>query len=243
MRRIVSVCVIFVLFVGAAIAQKSKPWTEWSKKDTEKMLNSSAWGQTETKGGSEQASTTVVTATASSGNSGRDMQRAGESGASRASSAVNFRVRFITAKPIREAFARMVILSQSAPNEELSAQLQGFVDRDFGDIIVVAVNYDSEDSRTSGGIQQFFSKATAETLKEKVYLERKDGKKLLLSDYKPPINDGMGAKFVFPRTLDGQPFLTSEIENMRFVVEINDRLKFNAKFKTADMMYNGKLEY
>ncbi|MDT7605258.1 MAG: hypothetical protein QOF61_3255, partial [Acidobacteriota bacterium] len=28
--------------------KKEKPWTEWSKKDAEKILNDSPWGQTQT---------------------------------------------------------------------------------------------------------------------------------------------------------------------------------------------------
>lgn len=237
MKRIFFTCLTVVLCLVPVFAQKTKPWTEWSKKDVEKLLNDSAWGQTQTEGGSEPASTTVITPTNSS------IQRTGESGEGKTSRVINYRVRFLTAKPIREAFARMVLLSQQTPSEELSGQLQGFIDRDFGDLIVVAVNLDSADQKISGGVLQAFSRMTAEMLKEKAYLERKDGTKLFLKDYKPPISDGMGAKFIFARTLDGQPFINPESATMRFYVEFNPKLKINMKFKVLDMMYDGKLEY
>jgi hypothetical protein len=239
MKKVFSTCLIFVMFVSMAFAQKSKPWTEWSKKDVEKMLNDSGWGQTQTTGESEPVNTTVITATTA----GTPLQRSGESGEPKVSKAINYRARFLTAKPIRKAFARMVLLSQQNPSKELSEQLQAFIDRDFGNFLVVAVNVDSQDSRAMNAALQAFNKLTVDALKEKAYLERKDGKRLLLADYKAPVADGMGGKFVFSRTLDGLPFLTEESEYVRFVVELNDKLKLNIKFKVSNMIYDGKLEY
>lgn len=237
MKRIISTCLILALCAVSVLAQKSKPWTEWSKKDAEKILNDSAWGQTQTEGGSESGSTSAITSVAA------PLQRTGESGEAKISKAINYRVRFITAKPVREAFARMVLLSRENPEKELSEQLQGFIDRDFGDYLVLGVNVDSQDTRVMGMAQQILSKLTMETLKEKAYLERKDGKRLFIKDYKAPVADGMGGKFIFSRTLDGQPFLTEESDNVRFVVEFNEKTKLNMKFKISSMIYNGKLEY
>lgn len=239
MKRIISTCLILVLCAVSVLAQKSKPWTEWSKKDAEKILNDSAWGQTQTEGGSEPTNTSVITSTTA----GASLQRTGESGEAKVSKAINYRVRFITAKPVREAFARMVLLSRENPEKELSEQLQGFIDRDFGDYLVLGVSVDSQDTRVMGMAQQILSKLTMETLKEKVYLERKDGKRLFIKDYKAPVADGMGGKFIFSRTLDGQPFLTEESDNVRFVVEFNEKTKLNMKFKISNMIYDGKLEY
>ena len=90
---------------------------------------------------------------------------------------------------------------------------------------------------------QFLTTATADVFKDKVYLERKDGKRLVLADYRPPGPDGMGAKFVFMRKLEGQPFLTAESDNVRFFAQLNEKMKLNVKYKVSDMMYDGKLEY
>lgn len=238
MKRIFSTCLILVLCAVSVFAQKSKPWTEWSKKDAEKILNDSAWGQTQTEGGSESGgSTSAITSVAA------PLQRTGESGEAKVSKAINYRVRFITAKPVREAFARMVLLSRENPEKELPEQLQGFIDRDFGDYLVLGVSVDSQDTRVMGMAQQILGKLTIETLKEKAYLERKDGKRMFIKDYKAPVADGMGGKFIFSRTLDGQPFLTEESDNVRFVVEFNEKVKLNMKFKVSSMMYDGKLEY
>ncbi len=91
-------------------------------------------------------------------------------------------------------------------------------------------------------VMRAFSAATTEALKENVYLERKDGKKLYLMEYRAPVEDGMGAKFVFPRKFEGQPFL-SENDSVRFVAQMNEKMKLNTRYKVSDMLYDGKLEY
>jgi hypothetical protein len=91
-------------------------------------------------------------------------------------------------------------------------------------------------------VMRAFTTATTESLQKSVYLERKDGKKLYLMEYRAPVEDGMGAKFVFPRTMDGQPFLSGD-DTVRFVAQLNEKLKLNTRYKLSDMLYDGKLEY
>lgn len=243
MKRTLFACLILTLAACSVFAQNEKPWSEWTKKNAEKILNDSSWGQTFTVGGTETTSTSAITSTASNGNANREINRSGESGAPKASSAMNYRVRFLTAKPIREAFSRMVLLSAEKPSPELPTQLQGFVDRDFGNYLVVVVSIDSENARAAAGALMGFGKLTLDSLKDKAYLERKDGKRLALTDYKAPIGDNLGAKFIFERTVDGQPFLNEASDSVRFVLDFSDKLKLNMKFKVASMVYAGKLEY
>jgi hypothetical protein len=107
----------------------------------------------------------------------------------------------------------------------------------------VAVDYDSTDRRFSGPAMQVFNSANTASLKNNTYLENKDGKRLFLQQYIAPINDGMGAKFVFTRTLDNVPFVNDQSGFLRFYSEMAKNLKLNMRFKIADMMYDGKLEY
>jgi len=90
---------------------------------------------------------------------------------------------------------------------------------------------------------QIFNSANTGTLKNATYLENKDGKRVFLQEYIAPINDGMGAKFVFPRTVDEKPFINSESGYLRFYAEMAKNIKLNMRFKISDMMYEGKLEY
>ena len=91
-------------------------------------------------------------------------------------------------------------------------------------------------------LMRVFIGAQTADLQKNVYLERKDGKKLYLMEYRPPVEDGMGAKFVFPRMFEGQPFLT-ENDSVRFVAQVNEKMKLNTRYKVSEMMYDGKLEY
>jgi len=85
--------------------------------------------------------------------------------------------------------------------------------------------------------------ANTGSLQNTTYLEREDGKRLFLISYQAPVQDGLGAKFIFPRSENGQFFLNPHSETVRFVAEFNDSFKLNMRFKVADMMFDDKLEY
>jgi hypothetical protein len=246
MRRLLFICSAVILCTTSAYAQKTKPWTEWSEKDAEKILNDSAWGQTQTEGGGTQtgdSSTSAFTATTLARREDSSTSAAAkvESGEKRESPSVHFRVRLMSAKPIRAAFVRMIEL-QGAPAEKV-AQLRPFVDRDFADYVVVTITMDGNDRKVMGPVVQELKNGDPAVLKTTTYLERKDGKRVALMDYRPPIEDGLGAKFVFPRTLDGKPFLDASSGEVRFATELGKALKINRRFKISEMMYDGKLEY
>ena len=242
MKYISLILILLGLSTPTLCQVKTTSWTEWSKKDAEKILNDSAWGQTQTIGGSEPTNASAITRT--QGGGGENVNRNGESGESMGGpKPVYYRVRFLTAKPIREAFSRLAVLSQPNAGKELVDQLQGFIDRDFGNYLVVALNVEGSDEKRAAGMMAAFSRMNKDLLKDKVYLERKDGKRLALLDYKPPIADGMGAKFVFERTLDGQPYISADSDFVKFVVEVSDRFKVNVRFRIAAMTYGDKLEY
>lgn len=247
MKKFVFSCSLLVLLAVSAPAQKSKPWTEWSQKDAEKVWNDSGWAQTQTEGGgSDEASqTSAITSTTAA----RESQvrnagaaaKAGESGEKRESAAIHYRVRLLTAKPIRAAFVRLIEL-QGAPTERV-AQLRSFVDRDFGDYIVVTIMADGTDQKRKMAVNQILTSADTNALKEVTYLERKDGKRVQLVEYRAPTQDGLGAKLVFPRSLEGKPFIEPTSGEVRFGLDLGKTAKINRRFKVADMMYDGKLEF
>src|SRR5215831_9707386 len=148
MKTTVLVCLLLAFACGNCFAQKTKPWTEWTEKDAEKILNDSAWGQTQTEETSSQSAQTsaISSTTAAKERTVRDAGAAAnsaQSGESRAPATVHYRVRLLTAKPIRAAFVRMSEL-QGASAERM-AELRPFVDRDFGDYIVVTLSLDGND--------------------------------------------------------------------------------------------------
>jgi len=234
--------VILALLTISAIAQKQySPYGEWGEKDAQKILSDSPWAHTQVETNTSEMFFNP-TANPAVGRTSTSSDRAAR-GATNQATSVNYHIRFLTARPIREAFARVIELGQKTPNAQLSGQLKNFVERDFADYIVVAVTFDTKDPRFANVPNQAFAGALAATLKINTYLDRNDGKRLFLSDYKPPTNDGMGAKFVFARNLEGKPFLSSEFSQVRFYSEISKSVKLDQRFKISDMQYNGKLEY
>jgi len=254
LKKLTCLILISVLTAIAAAQEPEKQaWPQWDKGKVQKMLNSSPWAQTQTDTDtSEMTYSPTSGGTSSIGRSAATSQRGmtanetvqgdrADRGATNQAMSVNYRVRFLSAKPIRQAFARMIEL-QEKNNAAVREQLVPFVQRDFSAYIVVTVSVDASDNRFSGPVLQAFGSATAATLRNEVYLERSDGKRLFLMDYKPPINDGLGAKFVFSRQVDGQPFL-SDAGDVRFVAKFTDKITINTKYKLHDMVYDGKLEY
>jgi hypothetical protein len=239
---------------SAAIGQSGHaPWMEMSKKDAEKLLADSPWSQTQidtdtsemffspTRQGSASAGRSTA-ASSATGQASINNNRA-DRGAVNQAIEVKYRICFLSAKPIREAMARMVVAAQHEPDADLISRLQAFVERDFSAYIVIAVSIDSTDQRFIGPVMQQINSATAGSLKNKAYLETPDGKRLFLNRYQAPIPDGLGAKFIFPRRPGGEEFLKAGTSNVRFVAEFSDSFKLNMRFKVSDMIYDNKLEY
>ena len=256
MKKLLLIAVTVLLLMSIAFAQE-KPWAEWTRAEAEKILNHSAWGQTQTETDTSEMVYTPTTAGGSTtGGSTRsenirggltDRQAVNNSrvaqGATNQAISVNYHVRLLSAKPVRQAFMRVMELTQKNLDRETLRGLQSFVERDFGEYIAVAVTFDSTDGRYSGPALQAFASATLGTLKNKTYLERKDGKRLFLMDYHTPINDGLGAKFIFPRVVDERNFLNAESGSFRFYSEVSNQIKLNVTFRMSELMYNGQLEY
>lgn len=221
---------VFALFIVAEAQKNMKPWTEWSEKEVNKMLNDSAWGQTQT-----ETDTSEMFYNPNS-RPGNDSSRQGQLNQA---TAVNYRIRLLTAKPIRQALARRMQLQKP----ELAEQLKAFAEQQMDQYIVVIVDYDSSDRRFSGPAMQVFNSATTATLKNNTYLETNNGNRLFLQEYRAPSGDGMGAKYVFPRTINNEAFVNEKNSFMRFYSEMGKDLKLNMRFKISDMKYEGKLEY
>jgi hypothetical protein len=236
---------VLTLVLDAGAQKKTKPWTEWSEKEVNKMLNESAWGQTQTETDTSEmfynpnsANRNPIGNRPLDGSSGSGNNRSTQGQLNQATN-INYYIRLLTARPIRQALARRVMLQKP----ELAEQLKAFVEQQTDKYIVVTVDYASRDSRFSGPAMQIFNSANTGVLKNNTYLENKDGKRLFLQEYIAPINDGMGAKFVFPRTLDNQLFVNDQSGYLRFYSEMAKNIKLNMRFKIDDMMYDGKLEY
>ena len=253
MKKSIFAVVLIALLLGGGSAQV-KPWSEWTKVEAEKILNHSGWGQTQTDTDTSEmmyspTSQSSISSSTRSGVVGGMTERQSinnnraSQGANNQAISINYHIRLLSAKPVRQAIMRVIELTQKNADKELLDGLRSFVERDFSEFIVVAVAFDSTDGRYSGPALQAFASGTLGTLKNKTYLERKDGKRVFLMEYHAPINDGLGAKFIFPRIVDEKKFITADSGSFRFYSEVTSQLKLNITYKTSELVYNGKLEY
>lgn len=234
--RIVSgaVCVFLVCSAIASAQWNKKPYGEWSPKDAQKVLNDSPWGQTQAFADmSNKFSTGPGRTTTSS-----QTEEA-------STDYLNFRIRFLSAKPIRQALSR--VMEEQNKNEldpQTAARLKGFVEAGFAEHIIISVMVDSRDHKGQlPQAQSLLRSRSASELKNNSYLVTKGGQRVFLQEYYPLSSDGLGAKFVFPRLVDGKLFITEETGEVMFFSELSSQYTLRMRFRIKDMIYDGKLEY
>jgi hypothetical protein len=229
--------VLAILSYTASAQWDKKPYTDWSEKDAQKVLNDSPWGKTQvfsTPGEMFRSPTSgrQGTTTRTDPNPAQALH-------------LSFRVRFLSARPIRQAYSRLIELRQKGGmNEQAAGQLKQFVSGEFLEYVIITVTCDSQEagSNTQQANALLSSRGTAE-LKNSTFLETKGGQRVFLQEFQPPKQDGIGARFIFPRLVDGKPFITPEAEEIHFVSELSSNYKLDRRYKIKEMMFDGKLEY
>ncbi|MEJ2247073.1 MAG: hypothetical protein P8Y80_13495 [Acidobacteriota bacterium] len=222
-----------LLFPFMAVAATSWtpgiPFQEWSLDKAVKVLNDSPWARRETF-------TRVIRGVGSGISGEKEIYN-------------TFYVRFLSARPIREAYARVQQIQYGydsmTPEKKRSfenAQSPN-LDLDVSRWIVVSVTFRSNDPNEESKVRRFFQSETVKTLKTKVFLSTPTCPQVEISAYFPQREESVGAKFVFPREIDGLPVITRECSSV--TVELLDLpgagSGLHATFKVAPMIVGDKL--
>jgi hypothetical protein len=236
MKKLLIFLLAFYLAVSSAVAQKKlKPWKEWSKTEAEKVLNDSPWAHPQVD--MELADPNRLNRSRVVGIGNEDVRtRLNEE-------RVSYYIRIYSARPIRQAFIRLLQLQQTNIDPQTLERMNAFAEKQPEDSIVIAVHVDGPDSKPIEKVMQVLRTESTGTLRSGSYLERSDGKRVYLTEYVPPGKDGVGARFIFPRKLDGQPFLASTFASIRFISELGSSIKFDMIFKVKEMIVDGEVEY
>src|SRR5437773_1706090 len=98
---------ILLVLCVSAIAQKDKKWTDWNKKEAQKMLEDSPWAkkQTDTDASQQMFTPTSAPGIQGAGTTSNDASRSAQ-GATNQAVNVTYFARFFSARPIREALIR-----------------------------------------------------------------------------------------------------------------------------------------
>lgn len=222
--------ILFAFLAGTSTSSFTKElFNKWTLERAVEVLNLSPWARQETF-------TRVISGVGSGISGEKEIYN-------------TFYIRFLSARPIREAYARIQQLQygydKMSPNEKRrfdkvqSANLEMDVSR----WIVVSVSFRSNDPNEESSVRRFFQSETVQTLKTKVFLSTPACPQLELSAYFPPREESVGAKFVFPREINGAPVVTKDCETVTLelldVAGANSRLR--AIFAVKPMIIGGEL--
>lgn len=133
-----------------------------------------------------------------------------------------FFVRILSARPVREAFARINQIQhgydQMAADEkhDLDALISPGLEMDVSRWIILTVSFRSSDRNEELRVKQFFETQTIETIRNRAFLSTSRWGQVQASAYYPPQEDELGAKFVFPRELEGEPVISSAEDSFSF---------------------------
>ncbi|MFH1572599.1 MAG: hypothetical protein ABIG68_01370 [Acidobacteriota bacterium] len=212
-KRTTCALAAILLLAGIVMAAEwweKKPYTQWSDKEVKRMLDNSPWGKIHT--------VTIVNPTVTGQ---RSFESIGTGDLEREKRNL-FHMRFLTSKPIRMALARQAMLASEGQMD--MAGVQRFVESTDDQSLIIAMTVSSvpEGASSARGYWTALMKLSTPNLTSNTFLATKTGKRVYLTRYEPPGQDGMGAKFYFPRTMeDGTPFVGIEDREIRFETQIS----------------------
>lgn len=224
----------FLLLACAAtiLAQwQTKSYHDWTEQETAKVLNHSPWGQTQSVTDTSKMFGALRSSTGPTGE--HELPK------------TDFHIRFFSARPIRQAISRsMELKKKGALSNELAAQLKALAEADFPDYVIITVVTEFTESGTQmGSAGALLDRQITLKLKNDTYLSVKGGKRVFLQEYQPPRKDGLGARFIFPRVVDGKSFITPDSGEILFYSQLSDGPALSMRFKVKDMIFADKLEY
>jgi hypothetical protein len=251
MRKLLAVLALFSLTLWGAGFWEKKKFTEWSDKETDKILKDSPWahsvdvpmgggrpgggmesgggGGGRKKGGGGGGMGNIADASNAGGGGGGEFGggRAGTGGggdlaAGGGAPTMSIMVRWHTALPVKQALARMRFGAEATTSAE-AAKVLAPEDR-----YVIGV----------GPLPAQMLRGDAAALKSGATLSIKGKDPIVASDIKGD-RQGNAANLylIFPKT---QP-ITAEDNEVEFAFKLN-ALNIKRKFKLKEMMYEGKLE-
>ncbi|MEJ2109973.1 MAG: hypothetical protein P8Z37_08675 [Acidobacteriota bacterium] len=185
-----------VMALSATSWNTTEPFDQWTLEKAVEVLNESPWARQETF-------TRVIRGVGSGISGEKEIYN-------------TFYVRFLSARPIREAYARVQQI-QYGYDEMLPEERKVFetiqqknLNIDISKYIVVSISFRSNDPNEESDVRRFFQSETVETLKTKIFLSTSTHPQVELSAYFPQQEESIGAKFVFPREVNGTPVVTSD---------------------------------
>ena len=229
---------LIVLAVAVVVPKEketydSTPFQEWSQKLVSKILAEPPWAQ---QWGTSEA-------VAGMHENVSEAERGQEVGKH------SFTVRLMSSLAMRQAYVRWLELRNNYDampperKQEFDSKVNGLLKADVSQEIVLAVSFQSNMPYTERDLARFFDSATAATLNQSAYLYGPRGRIDLLK-YVAANGEATGARFIFPRLVNGQPVLQPGDKEMRFELYVPPLGQvLRVAFSARKMIFQGKLDY
>ncbi|RPJ79946.1 MAG: hypothetical protein EHM18_19275, partial [Acidobacteria bacterium] len=213
-----------LLAATAAFSQQNRDYRSWTLEEAVKVLNDSPWAR-------QQTVTRVIGGIGSGVFGEKEIYH-------------RYYVRFLSAEPVRQAFARVEQLTKGydrldeAARRTLDERLSTRIAADMSNSIVLAVCFRSNDPEVEQDVRRTLQSQTFETLKTRAYLSTRQFPQLELAAFFPASEDSVGAKFVFPRFVEGKPVLLPDDPSMVFELDLpdEDAPKLRVVFRPKEML-------
>ena len=232
--------VLSAIFLAAGSAAfgadfwENKTYDTWSQKECNKLLTDSPWVE----------DLPLIAEGISQSTTGDDGQQL----------TINYQIQFRSALPVRQAVVRQMQLAQKydtlAPEQkqQFDQSAKSFLSADFSDVVVVYVTYRCSSQDKSRQIDRHWQSQTMDLLKNTVFLRNSKGEQVALTKYIAPQGAERSFQFIFPREINGKPFITHEDKSLQLefsypvIGGVGNGRGF-LEFKPKKMIFQGNVAY
>jgi len=240
--------VVSVLLVSLAVPAlgadfwAKKPYQQWSKEETGRMLEESPWATTLSLGGVEDVLTGSNAPTTSSSQGHRGTSSRQGYGEMETNPTISYNLQFRSAEPIREAMVRSSELNSHY--DAMSAEQKTAVDANaakflavkFADRVVVSVTFKTNVQDYESQLRTYWGQRSLPTLSMSVFLDA--GKeRLSLMDYSFEEDT---FQFVFPRPKKVSPDEKLGVEFIHPKIDRIGQRRILQEFSLKKMLVNGE---
>jgi hypothetical protein len=243
--KLTSRFLLTIVLATASLAQgpwTKKDWKQWSKDDCKKVLEDSPWAQRWTQSSAKMADFATRT-------------RGTDGVGSESELAVYYVVQFRSARPVREAVVRQVLIANQydlldpEKKEVMRKQTDSFLNRSYDDVIVVHVTYGSNVQEYNRDLATFWQTHYSEgTVPQDAFLHGSGGQRVAPVRMISPKGGAQEFELIFPRVVEGKPLIepgdkTISVELVAPSVGGVDSSRIFVEFKVDKMALNGQLLY
>ena len=220
-------CGSLFLVAGQKNYWESKPYTEWSDKEVDKLLKDSPWTKSVLLSTGPEGA--LGSGGGQRGSGGGGDPEMGSGGGSLPKPATRLVVTWF-ARPIREATARRLMLTDPEVSKE---RIEKLLHPNAQSLVLLVTGW------TLG--RQPDRDAAIERFKKETVLLKKNKEKILLADTVLPQRREDPLYLRFAREADGKPVLTLADQEVTLALRVGEDT-YRIKFKLADMLIQDKLE-